>query len=249
MKVAAYQMSVDACYEPHGIESLRACVRECERVGVAMLCCPEGAIGGLADYVDDPEDIALSVERGALERALAPLASDSVTVVVGFTEADDAGRLYNAAAVYARGEVRGVYRKRHPAIRRSRYSAGSDAPVFSVDGVAFGILICRDSTDTALAADLVARGAEALFIPTNNAMPASRGGVALVREANDIDLQHAMELDVPIIRADVVGETRGLVSAGASAITAANGAQKCAAGIGPSELLVSEVALRPALKP
>jgi predicted amidohydrolase len=245
MKVAAYQMSVDACYGEYGIESLRTCVRECEARGVSMLCCPEGALGGLADYVDDPADIALAVHRGALALALAPLASASVTVVVGFTEGDAAGRWYNAAAVYAHGEVRGLYRKRHPAIRRSRYTAGSDAPVFDVGGVSFGILICRDSTDAALAADLVSQGAQALFIPTNNAMPASRGGPALVRDARVVDLQYATELGVPIIRADVVGEARGLASAGASTITAANGEQICAAGLGPSELLVSEVELRP----
>ncbi len=244
MKVAAYQMTADACYGGRAIELLRSCVRECEARGVSLLCCPEGALGGLADYVDDPAEIALAVHRGALVSALAPLTSKTVTTVVGFTEVDDAGRWFNTAAVYAHGEVRGVYRKRHPAIRQSRYTAGAEAPVFEVDDITFGILICYDSTHEALAVDLVSRGAQALLIPSNNAMPASLGGPRLVEEARASDLRYAIELGVPIIRADVIGETRGLVSAGASTITAANGQQICAAG-SKSELVVGEVEPRP----
>ena len=47
----------------------------------------------------DPAEIAISVEDGQLERVLAPLASDTVTIIVGFTEIDRRGRLFNSAAV------------------------------------------------------------------------------------------------------------------------------------------------------
>lgn len=245
MKVAAYQMSVEACYSDQAIEALRVAVQECERRGISLLCCPEGALGGLADYVAEPTAIARLAQRDALAAMLAPLASGTVSTVVGFTEVDAAGRWYNTAAVYAHGTVRGLYRKRHPAIRRSRYTAGSDAPVFEVNGMTLGILICRDSTDSTLAAELVAKGAQVLLIPTNNAMPASRGGPALATEARASDRRSAAMLGVPIIRADVVGETRGLVSAGASAITSVTGEQTFPAGDGAGELLVSEVELRP----
>jgi predicted amidohydrolase len=243
MKVAAYQMPVDACYDGGAVASLQTCVRACEAAGVSILCCPEGALGGLADYVADPATIALALRVGALASTLAPLASASVTLVVGFTETDDTGRWYNSAAVYSCGEVRGIYRKHRTAIRRSSYTPGSTAAVFKVKDRTIGVLICGDSTDPALPTTLVAHGAEALFIPTNNAMPADRGGLDLVTAARTADLEHARRLGVPIIRADVVGDWRGLISHGASAITEPNGDQVCATPDRMNELLVVDLSL------
>ena len=43
------------------------------------------------------------------------------------------------------GSCVGIYRKRHPAIRRSIYAAGTELPVFRRDDLTFGIVICNDS--------------------------------------------------------------------------------------------------------
>jgi 5-aminopentanamidase len=241
MRVAAYQMPVQSCYGAHALERLRECVQECEDAGVDLLCCPEGALGGLADYVEAPEDIAVPSDPKALEIRLRPLASRTVAVVVGFTERGEAGRYYNAAAVYASGVLVGVYRKCHPAIRQSRYSAGIEAPVFIVKGMRIGILICRDSTDSRLAATLVQRGAHLLCIPTNNAMPPGRTGPQLVEEVRALDAKHAMHLGVSIVRADVVGTARGLVSAGASMITWPSGVAVRTRGIEEGELIAGDL--------
>ena len=92
-------------------------------------------------------------------RVLAPLTSDTVTSIVGFTELADDDQLYNAAAVFHRGRVTGLYRKLHPAIRRSVYSAGSATPVFRVGELTFGIVICYDSTFSEPARAMAAQGA------------------------------------------------------------------------------------------
>src|SRR5262249_50378021 len=109
---------------------IRAAIDRCEAAGAGFLCCPEGVLGGLADYSADPSALAIDVRGGELARVLSPLASRTVTTIVGFTEIDSQGRLFNAAAVYHRGSVEGIYRKLHPAINRSIYQAGSEAPVF-----------------------------------------------------------------------------------------------------------------------
>jgi hypothetical protein len=70
---------------------------------VGILCCPEGILGGLADYAARPTEFAIDVAGGKLGAVLAPLASDTVTTILGFTESGEAGRLYNAAAVFHRG--------------------------------------------------------------------------------------------------------------------------------------------------
>ena len=124
---------------------IRKRVDWCESEGVEILCCPEAVLGGLADYAPRPTDFAIAVADGQLDSVLAPLASNIVTIILGFTELGDAGRLYNSAAIFHRGSVVGLYRKLYPAIRRSVYEAGDQTPVFNIAGVTLGIIICNDS--------------------------------------------------------------------------------------------------------
>jgi predicted amidohydrolase len=110
MKVAAYQGPLLRGGSMEALELIRDHVKWCETEGVDILCCPEAVLGGLADDAECPADIAIDVESGQLETLLAPLASKSVTAIVGFTETAGAGKLYNAAAVFHDGRVVGIYR-------------------------------------------------------------------------------------------------------------------------------------------
>jgi len=245
VKVAAYQapLAVSSCIEEM-LALIREQVERCEYLGVDILCCPEGVLGGLADYSNRPASLAIPTDGGRLNDVLAPLTSETVTTIVGFTEIDGAGRLYNAAAVSRHGSVIGVYRKRHPAINRSVYNSGSETPVFTVEELTFGILICRDSTFPELARGLVLRGAAALFIPTNNGLPPSRFGPEVIEEARHDDIARATENDVAIIRADVAGQTAGLVAYGSSAIVGRDGAVLRSARRLEPELLIADIDVR-----
>ena len=223
VKVAAYQAPLAACADPPGLSLVRQQVDRCETLGVAFLSCPEALLGGLADYVDQPDGIAIETGTNHLARVLAPLASDRVTTVIGFTERGNDGHLYNAAAVFARGTVLGVYRKLHPAINRSVYRAGDEAPVFTVGGVTFGVLLCRDSIFAEPARLMVSRGAQILFVPTNNGMPPAKGGAELVKQARACDVARAAESGVSVVRADVAGVAGDLVSCGSSGIVNRDG--------------------------
>src|SRR5205823_478445 len=140
---------------------------------------------GLADYASRPTDSALDVEGGQLHALLAPLASDKVATILGFTEIDRSGRLYNSAAVWHKGAVVGLYRKLYPAINRSIYEAGDKLPVFTVGELTFGIIICNDSNYYEPARIMAAQGATALFVPTNNGLPPTKAGPELVAEARN----------------------------------------------------------------
>src|SRR4029079_4331548 len=117
MKVAAYQTPLNATSSMEVLGLIREQLDWCEANDVEVLCCPEGVLGGLADYASRPTDIAIDVEAGQLHARLAPLASDGVRVatILGFTEIDRSGRLYNSAAVFHQGSVVGTYRKLYPA--------------------------------------------------------------------------------------------------------------------------------------
>jgi predicted amidohydrolase len=203
------------------LELIRARIDWCEAQRVEILCCPEAVLGGLADYADDPVALALSEKSGQLREVLKPLASDTVTTIVGFTEISAGGHLYNSAAIVHKGAVVGVYRKVHPAIRRSVYRAGDRAPVFRAGGLTFGILICNDSNFPELAREMASQGATTLFVPSNTGLPPERADVVAAARAVDISL--AKDNHVTVIRADVAGRIPGLVSYGSSGIVDPDG--------------------------
>ena len=246
MRVAAYQ----APLLPSGsttvaVRLIRERVEWCEREGVEILCCPEGVLGGLADYAPLPAAFALDVERGQLDAVVAPLASDRVTTIVGFTERAARGRLYNAAAILQRGSVVGVYRKLYPAINSSVYAPGDRMPVFTVGDLTFGILICRDSTYHEPARIMAEQGAVALFVPTNNGMPRTNGGPDLVAAATAGDIARATENSVSVVRADVAGRSGELVSDGSSGIVDRRGAVLASARRLEADLVVANIETRP----
>ena len=240
MKVAAYQSPLEAIHSLEILKLIRTQIDWCEANDVALLCCPEAVLGGLADYSSEPEKFALSLENGQLNQVLAPLASKSVTTIVGFTEIDS-DYLFNSAAVFHQGSVVGIYRKNHPFINKSIYKAGDAAPVFTIEGVTFGILICLDSTYEEPAKTMVSKGATTLFMPTNNALPEERGGAQLVSDARKADIKLAKENNVHIVRADVTGRSDRFVSYGASEIVDLNGKVLQAAREFVSETLAATI--------
>ncbi len=97
-----------------------------------------------------PEDLLLKPSFiRANEQALEKVAGQiqGIAAVVGFAHLD--GDLYNAAAVCADGEVKGIYQKHflptYGVFDEDRYfKRGSAAPIFVIAGVNVGICICED---------------------------------------------------------------------------------------------------------
>jgi len=222
------------------VELIRRRVVWCEAAGVEILCCPEAVLGGLADYDARPAEFALDVESGQLRAVLAPLASDTVSTILGFTEIS-AGKLYNSAVVFHQGAVAGLYRKLHPAIRKSIYCAGDRVPVFTVGGLTFGIVICNDSNFPEPARLMASQGATVLFVPTNNGLPLERAEVS--GDARKADIARARENSLWVIRADVAGRAGDLVSYGSSGIVDPQGTVLQSAQRLTEGLLVAETAL------
>jgi predicted amidohydrolase len=239
MRVAAYQAPLRHPGSYDALALIRDRVAQCEAGGIAILCCPEAFVGGLADYAEEPTRLA--VPSAHIGSVLAPLASDIVTTIVGLSEVSPDGALYNSAAVLHKGTIAGVYRKNHPAIRRSVYEAGTDAPFFRIAGLTFGIVICYDSSFPDLARRMAAQGATALFVPTNNGLRRSRTDLDLVAEARRCDIARATENRVWVVRADVAGDTATLTSAGSSGIVAPGGSIVAEATRFSEDLLVAEI--------
>lgn len=221
---------------------IRRCVEQCEADGVSLLCCPEAILGGLADYAAEPLYVGTPTDE--IATTLAPLASDTVTSIIGLSELDGDGRLYNSAVVFHRGEVVGRYRKNHPAIRRSRYEPGTDTPVFTVGDLTFGILLCYDSTFPELATRMARHGAAVIFVPTNNGLPNPHNPAEVAAHARSCDVARAVENAVWIVRADVVGQSGVLASLGSTGVVAPDGSVVAAAQSGSTDLVIVDVPTR-----
>jgi predicted amidohydrolase len=197
-------------------------VKTCESIGVEFLCCPEGILGGLADYASRPYEIARDVQNGHLRRAKR---SRRFSGSLKSARTVDSSTLRRS---FAKGrQLACIASKLHPATNRSIYDAGHDTPVFTLGDVTFGIVICLDCTYREPARAMAYHGAIALFVPTNNGLPPAKGRIDIVEHARDTDVARAKENGVSAIRADVAGRVDGLVSYGSSSIVDRNGAGSC----------------------
>ncbi len=114
-------------------------------LGVDLLTFPELAVCGYPpeDLLFKPEfitDNLKSLDKIAKE-------SSGIDVVIGFV--DDGEKIYNAAAVIHDGKLAGIYHKiylpNYGVFDEDRYfQAGSECPVFIIDGINIGVNICED---------------------------------------------------------------------------------------------------------
>ena len=120
-------------------------IRRAKAQQVDIVVFPEMAIPGYP-----PEDLLFkpSFIRSNIEKMHEVVAnSQGITVVVGFV--DSQGDIYNAAAVAHDGQLVGVYHKmylpNYGIFDEDRYfKAGSECPVFVINGIHIGVNICED---------------------------------------------------------------------------------------------------------
>jgi NAD+ synthase (glutamine-hydrolysing) len=176
VRIAGCQLNTRVGDLDHNVDAILAALATASKAGCDLAVFPELAITGYP-----PEDLLLKPgfiadNRSALEKVAA--ATGTCVAVVGFV---DQGRdLWNAAAVCARGEVRGVYHKRelpnYAVFDEARYFAVGDEPaqLWNVGGVRVGVSICEDSWNPAgPILDQADRGAE--LIVNLNASPYAQG--------------------------------------------------------------------------
>lgn len=88
---------------------------------------------------------------------------------------------------------------------------------------------------------IAAAGATALFVPTNNGLPPAKARAALVTQARCVDVSKAVDNGLWVIRADVAGRTRELVSYGSSGIVDPHGRVVQTARAMSEDLLVADI--------
>ncbi len=145
LRIALAQVNTTVGDFGGNLRRIKDAVARAEALGAELIAFPEQTIPGYP-----AEDLLLRSEFiDANRRALAALAGEITrsVVVVGVAHRDD--DVYNAAAVIAGGEVRGIYRKHHlpnySVFDEKRYfQAGREPLVFGYGDVTFGVNVCED---------------------------------------------------------------------------------------------------------
>jgi hypothetical protein len=78
----AYQAPLLAAGSMGALHLIRARVRACEAEGVAILCCPEAILGGLADHCEDPVRLAIVDPKGSVVRSALALSEDLIAAAI-----------------------------------------------------------------------------------------------------------------------------------------------------------------------
>ncbi len=223
-----------------------------ERI-VAALGAAEEARADLAVFPEltvtgyPPEDLLgrpafVADNLAALGRVAA--ATGRCAAVVGFVDRDDAGRLFNTAALCARGVVIGHAAKRllpnYGVFDEQRWFTPGTGPVtpWTVGGVPVGITVCEDLCfPDGPVASQVAAGAR--LVVNLNASPYSRG-----RRSERLAVLHArvVETGCAIAYVNQVGGQDELVFDGASLVMDGGGALVASAAQFAEETLVVDLA-------
>ena len=120
-------------------------IGEARSSGVDLLTFPELAVCGYPpeDLLFKPQFITENLQ--SLDKVAE--ASLGITVIIGFVDAKE--DIYNAAAIIHDGKLVGVYHKiylpNYGVFDENRYfRAGSECPVYIIDGICVGVNICED---------------------------------------------------------------------------------------------------------
>lgn len=170
--------------------------------GLSILCFPECFLQGYTLDKATTRERAITLASDQFSQILEQLSQHKAAAIIGLIERDG-DDFYNTAVVVHKGELLGKYRKVH--LFETNFKPGQEYPVFTVNGLTFGINICYDARFSEGAAELARQGAQVIFYPLNNRLPAEKA-----EKSKDMHLPNliarAQETGRWVVSADVVGQ-------------------------------------------
>ena len=204
-------LRIGACQTPELLEDVPAALAmvesfaaEAYAADLDLLLFPECFLQGYLVTPDYLHRNAFDLGSAAFGEVLARLAPIRQTLVVGVIERQH-DKFFNSAAVIARGEVVGVYRKTHLTGGESAFTAGTSYPIFDLNGIRFGINICYDTQFPAAAEAVSVQGGQLLLVLAQNMMRRENAEHWKPLH-NMIRAERARETGMWLISSDVTGQ-------------------------------------------
>lgn len=221
LRIALVQMNAIVGDMEGNAERVRAGIREAREIGADIAVFPELCLTGYP-----PEDLLFRPSfLKAAETGVRRLAreTDGIAAVVGFPE-DAAEGLFNAAAILADRRVVSAYRKVHlpnyGVFDEKRYFvSGKSAPVHSIRGIPFGVLVCEDIwIADGPGREMARRGARVLLVLNSSPYHAGK-----VREREKMLVARAKAYKAWIVYVNLVGGQDEMVFDGQSLVVSPGG--------------------------
>lgn len=220
MKIGLAQINTRVGAVDGNTEKILEVVDAARAAGCELVLLPELTVSGYP-----PEDLLL--HRGLRERVDAAVervrvASTGIAVGLGYPEYDG-DLIYNSAIVFRDGAAIAKHRKHilpnYAVFDEKRYfTSGQDSPVFGIDGVHLGLIICEDAWVPAPCRASVAAGAEVVLV-----LNGSPYHTRQQRKREQVVSLRARENAVPMVYLNMVGGQDELVFDGASFAVDATG--------------------------
>jgi predicted amidohydrolase len=244
MKIAAYQGRCHDGDPDANLAKTRELFSEAARQGAEFLLLPEAFLSGYGSR-EVVAASALALDDPRLQGLVAATAGHDVVLMVGVNEKHGA-EIFNTVLVLYQGHLLGRYRKTMLTgsdYRRMGYSRNEELPIWEAKGVKFGVIICADSSYVEVALAMWWKGADLIFSPHYNFIPAAGMDDHRVRVRNN-HIGTAALLGVPVVRANVVNWDReGQLGYGDTAIYDDAGRPLAEAGLFTERLITADVDL------
>ena len=237
-RLAMAQMNATVGDFDGNAERIITSINEARDLGADLIAFPELALPGYP-----PEDLLLKpqfIRENRDRLGLIAAECRDIAAVVGYIDAD--ADIYNAAALIHDGEIVGSYRKmylpNYGVFDEDRYfAAGSECPVYTVNGSAVGVNICEDIW-YATGPAVVQRAAGAELIVNINGSPFHAGKRAF-REK--MLATRASDNGLFVAYVNLVGGQDELVFDGASIIFGPDGEVVARASQFEEQLLIADL--------
>jgi len=185
-----------------------------DRERVNILCLPECFLQGYTLDESETKNRALDLSSQQFYAMLDDLSSYNTALILGLIEKEEKG-FYNTAVVIHRGKLLGKYRKVH--LFEKNFQPGDSYPVFTVNGLTFGINICYDARFSEGAVALAKQGAQVVFYPLNNKLPTEKAITYRHKHIPNL-VARAKEANCWVVSSDVVVHEKEYMGYGCTAI-------------------------------
>ncbi|MEK6814607.1 MAG: NAD+ synthase [Nitrospirota bacterium] len=221
LRISLVQMNAIVGDMEGNAERVRAGLREAREIGADIAVFPELCLTGYP-----PEDLLFRRSfLKAAEIGVRRLAreTDGIAAIVGSPE-DASEGLFNAAAILADRRVVSAYRKVHlpnyGVFDEKRYFVpGKSAPVHSIRGIPFGVLVCEDIwIADGPGREMARRGARVLLVLNSSPYHAGK-----VREREKMLVARAKAYKAWIVYVNLVGGQDEMVFDGQSLVVSPGG--------------------------
>jgi predicted amidohydrolase len=165
MKIAHCQFEPWVGDFEHNLARFEEGLQRADAEGAKIVSFPECFFTGYPDTEELARIGAFAADSPQMQRILDVTARHAAVAIAGFNELRG-NDLYNTVVVAHHGQKLGLYSK--CAAYQKFHKQGRDFPVWEIDGLKFGVLICADGGYIEPARILALKGARVIFAPHFN---------------------------------------------------------------------------------